>query len=545
MTSGGGGALLRLLALRARGRLRAGARRLKTLRGLLTAFSALVLLTLALGPSLYLLLTQVGSPPSWGPDAVRAWIPLLFFGLWLLGAVTSAGEAALYFAPAEVDLLFPAPFTRREVLAYKILGTVPGAILFATLSFAPIALVLDSPGATWLGFALGLTFVAGLNLCTQLIAQTVSVRILARARTWLLLGAGVVAGLGLWQALGSTDKAWWTLLREFPRTTAGAFLLAPFSVFAHAMTATSAGARVAWTAAGLVLVAATWAWALLLDANYTEAAVRVSQRIAVRLRRMASGTAVGTLSARAIRHSGLTRFPWLAGSGPLAALQLVQLRRAGKNLIWIAAGTALLTSALFSTSAGRGSSVGPMLTALAYMTFLATTHVPMAFRGDSRHLEILKALPIQPGALVVGQLAVAVAVVWAFQWACLGIMAVAFPPDRAALCVGGLFALPFDFVLFAIENYLLLAFPTTYPPGGSPGPAHTGRLFLTSALKGFALAVIAGVCGGIGVGLWFFLAPLWLALAAAWSAAALACVACAWMVARAFAHLDVTADIVD
>lgn len=545
MTPSAGAVLLRLLALRARGRLRASVRRLKTLRGVLTALSMLALLALALGPSLFLLLTQVGAPPAWGPEAVQAWIPLLFFGLWLLGAVTSAGEAALYFAPAEIDLLFPAPFTRREILAYKILGTLPGAVLFATLSFAPIALVLDSPAATWLGFTLGLTFVAGLNLCTQLVAQIVSVRMLALARTWLLLGAGVLCGIGLWQAVGSTEKSWWTLLREFPRTTAGAFLLSPFSVFAHAMTAASAGERIAWSALGLVLIAASWALALLLDANYTEAAVRVSQRIAVRLRRMASGTAVGTLSAHAVAHSGLTTFPWLGGSGPLASLQLVQLRRAGKNLIWIAAGTALLTSALFSTSAGRGGSVGPMLTALAYMTFLATTHVPMAFRGDSRHLEILKALPIQPGALVVGQLAVAVAVVWAFQWACLGIMAVAFPADRVALCVGGLFALPFDFILFAIENYLLLAFPTTYPPGGAPGPAHTGRLFLTSALKGFLLALIGGVCAGLAAGIWFFLGPLWLALCTAWSAAALACVVCAWMVARAFARLDVTADIVD
>jgi hypothetical protein len=537
-------ALLTLLALRARGRVRAGVRRLGTVRGVLTALSILALLALALGPSLFLL-TLDRAPPAWGSPAVEAWIPLLFFGLWLLGAVTSAGEAALYFAPSEIDFLFPAPFSRREILAYKILGTAPGALLFATLSFAPVALVLDSPAATWLGFALGLTFVAGLNLCSQLVAEIASVRIRDLVRTWLLFGAAILAGIGLWQALGTTDKSWWTLLREFPRTPAGAILLAPFSVFAYVMTAGGAAERAAWAAVGGALIAATWGVALVLDANYTEAAVRVSRRVASRLRRMASGTAVGTLPARALRRSGYLALPWWRGAGPLASLQLVQLRRAGKNLVWIAAGTALLTSALFSTSAGRGGSGGPILTALAYMTFLATTHVPMAFRGDSRHLEILKALPIKPGPLVVGQLAVAVAIVWAFQWACLGIMAIAFPADRAALVIGGLFALPFDFALFAIENYLLLAFPTSYPPGGAPGPSHTGRLFLTSALKGFSLAAIAGVCGGVGFGIWFFLAPLWVALAASWAAAALACAVCGWMVARAFARLDVTADVVD
>jgi hypothetical protein len=334
------------------------------------------------------------------------------------------------------------------------------------------------------------------------------------------------------------------LLRTFPRTEAGAVLLAPFSVFAYVMTADTLAGRLAWAALGLALIAAAWTLALLLDANYTERAVRVSQRIAVRLKRMASGTATGLRTGAAIANSGLARFPWLLGMGPLAALQFAQLRRAGKNLVWIAAGTALLTAALLSTRGGRQGSAGPLLTALAYMTFLATTHVPMAFRGDSRHLEILKALPIRPGPLVTGQLAIAVAVIWAFQWACLGAMAIAYPEDRIALVVGGLFALPFDFVLFAIENYLVLAFPTTYPPGGAPGPAHTGRLFLTSALKGVALAVITGVCMGLGAIAWL-VGPEWLALVVAWCAAALACIVCAWFVARAFARLDVTADIVD
>lgn len=543
MSSVASHALSRLVFLRARGRLRATARRLRTARGILTAGSMIVLLAIALGPSLYLL-TQVGKPVAWGASAVEVWIPMLLFGLWLLGAVTSAGEAALYFSAAEIDLLFPAPLGRRALLAYKMLGTIPGALLFATLSFAPVALILDSAAATWAGFALGLMFVSALNLCTQLIAQLVSTRIVERARVWLLVACGVLVGAGLWQALGEVGASWWSLFRAFPHTDAGSVLLAPFSVFAYVMTKKDVFERVAWAALGLVLIAVAWSIALTLDANYTERAVRVSQRIASRLRRMASGTATGLPSDVPLARSGLVRLPWFAGAGPLAALQLAQLRRAGRNLVWVALGTALLTAALLSTSGGKHGSAGPLLTALAYMTFLATTHVPMAFRGDSRHLEILKTLPVRPLPLVLGQLAVAVLVVWAFQWACLVAMALAYPEDRSSLFLGGLFALPFDFVLFAIENHLLLAFPTAYPPGGAAGPSHTGRLFLTSALKGLAIAVIAGMCGGVG-GIVWFLGPEPLALIAAWGTAAAACGVSAWLVARAFARLDVTADIAD
>src|SRR5436190_21938777 len=53
--------------------------------------------------------------------------------------LTSAGEAAVTFSAAEVDFLFPGPFSRRELLAYKILGN-----LFSSLITAGFMLI-------WLG----------------------------------------------------------------------------------------------------------------------------------------------------------------------------------------------------------------------------------------------------------------------------------------------------------------------------------------------------------------------------------------------------------
>ncbi len=52
-------------------------------------------------------------------DARRSPPPALF-AFTLLFVFTSAGEAAVYFTPAEVDFLFAAPFTRRELLYYKL-----------------------------------------------------------------------------------------------------------------------------------------------------------------------------------------------------------------------------------------------------------------------------------------------------------------------------------------------------------------------------------------------------------------------------------------
>src|SRR5262249_22521419 len=46
--------------------------------------------------------------------------PLLLAIFSLLSIFTSLADVAIYFPPAEVDFLFPAPFGRRELLLFKL-----------------------------------------------------------------------------------------------------------------------------------------------------------------------------------------------------------------------------------------------------------------------------------------------------------------------------------------------------------------------------------------------------------------------------------------
>src|SRR3954464_4077224 len=51
------------------------------------------------------------------PDRVRRFGPLALLAFSVLTLALSSGERVLLFQPAEIDFLFPGPFTRRALLA--------------------------------------------------------------------------------------------------------------------------------------------------------------------------------------------------------------------------------------------------------------------------------------------------------------------------------------------------------------------------------------------------------------------------------------------
>jgi len=67
-----------------------------------------------------------------GPIRCRCgrWRRVIMLAMSLLALMTSGGEKAVAFTPAEVGFLFPGPFTRRELLAYKIGKALAGDIVF-------------------------------------------------------------------------------------------------------------------------------------------------------------------------------------------------------------------------------------------------------------------------------------------------------------------------------------------------------------------------------------------------------------------------------
>src|SRR5262249_26340412 len=94
------------------------------------------------------------------------WMLLLYCVLTLL---FSSGERAIYFTPSEVDFLFPAPFRRRQLLAYKIANNLGLAALSAAFMSLFLGQNAAMPLAAYVGMFLALSF---MNLFAMAVALT-------------------------------------------------------------------------------------------------------------------------------------------------------------------------------------------------------------------------------------------------------------------------------------------------------------------------------------------------------------------------------------
>ena len=145
-------ALARLIVLSTKGALRRSFRGAKTVRGALLLAFSFVVIAIMVVPSLVVRHSVRGKPgiPPFG-DWLEPYLPFMVLSACLLIVFTSAVEKAFYFTPAEVDLLFPAPFHRRDLLFYKLAKTIAGSLLLSIfLSVTSLDLLpVVCRGARW------------------------------------------------------------------------------------------------------------------------------------------------------------------------------------------------------------------------------------------------------------------------------------------------------------------------------------------------------------------------------------------------------------
>ncbi len=115
----------------------------------------------------------------------------------LLIVFSSAGEAAVYFTPAEVDFLFAAPFTRRELLYYKLARTFLALLVMS--AFFSLTFLTSIHYWPWgyVGLLLAMAMVQLLGMVTALTGQIVAESAYTRARKSVLLAVAVVVLAGL------------------------------------------------------------------------------------------------------------------------------------------------------------------------------------------------------------------------------------------------------------------------------------------------------------------------------------------------------------
>jgi Putative ABC exporter len=532
-------ALLKLIGLRVRAAGRRIVRGLKTPRGAILFLVGGAMFVLWLGPVLF-----VGVTGDRGdPEVTRAAVPMFLLAMCVWTIVFTGGEKAIYFSPGELNFLLAGPFTRRELLAYKIFVGLLSAM--ASAVFFLVVFLRNFPWwlAAYIGIVLSLLLVQLLSISCVLVAQIIGERAYSRARRLALVAVVVLLAVMAWHAFGAGVGGGFSgVMQRLRESTAARGLLAVFEVFARTMTAETFYPEVVrWGGLALAVVGALVLLVLRLDADYVEASVMQSQKLYERLQRRRRGGFTGW-SGKATTRGRLPQLPWLGGAGPIAWRQLLSALRHSRGLL-IALAIMAVVACPILVIARDERSFGPLLGALAWMSVFLTQRMTFDFRGDLDQIDGLKSLPLRSTAITLGQLVTPALILTALQMIVVVMAVVWLRVAPGVLWAGAVVALPFNLILFEIDNFLFLLFPSRQMAGNPTDFQFLGR----SMLMLFAKMVILGVAGGLAVGVGFVVYKIvgrgWLVmgLAAATVLAAFAAILVPW-IAWAFRRFDVSTE---
>jgi hypothetical protein len=361
---------------------------------------------------------------------------------WLRGGV----NGALAFQPAEVQLLFPAPVSRRGLIAYKVVRSQ----LLLLLSGILWTLLTRSWGVTLvapLRFATIWAFFSVMSLHRLGTALVMTQPLTGGRRAALFLGkalaaaavVGLVAGVGpallRLRSLGFTEgfRALGAALAAPPASWA----LAPFRLILAPLYAASFQA---WLQAfaivmGVALLHLVWVFAL--NVPFEEVAVTASADLAKKIAAVRQRRAGG---ASVIRPGKVVRtwLPLAPEGRPAVAIvwkNTVALFRTG--ILRAAILVAAILAAMSVLTRGANDSGGPApsipFLILTVMTFvLGPRIVRNDLRQDLLSLASIKTYPLSGAMVVLAEMASPTLVLSLFQLAMLGMAYATLPGDYRA-----------------------------------------------------------------------------------------------------------------
>ena len=415
------------------------------------------------------------SPAGARPETVFALLGFLLLASVLNGLV----QRGLAFLPADVDFLFPGPFSRRSLVLYRVLTLYPFTLFSGAILYL---FVVASPAEPLLGltaFVLAQLCALHIQTAVALLAVFLSERVFRRLRRGAqllgaVLGVGIVFLLVLaTSARGGPGRA----LAALADSPLARILLFPAAAAARVVASPGLSEAATPLAALLAAAAGTLALVLALDVRFFEASLSTSARLATLLSRARRGVPPGTLpEGGAVKSLSPPRLGLFRGAGAIAWKNLVAVRRSGRVLFTGCCFSLLVT--MPAILAGRGKpggaeATGPVaLLLVGMLPFLMQGYLAFDFRRDADHLAELKSLPVPPLAMAAAQVAVPWLLALSLQALVLLVLALlgAVGPGSLALAAAAFPATAL--ACLASANLAFLLFPTRAPAGGTrPNPA--------------------------------------------------------------------------
>ncbi len=538
-------------------------RQLRTPKGIVLALVGLGLFCLWLFGAVVGGLVNHKMGRVFDPATAVNWVPVGLVVYLLLILLTTLGEQSLSFTPAESDILFRAPVTRRHLLMYKLTRQFVALIIPAVfLSFGLNRISRTWPQAVVTGWLM-LLFLHLVSVLWAQGLQSVGVRLSGKVRMAILavlIGGGLAATYWLTrQQLDQFLPSFGASARSATRpTTAGASAqfqsmlmdkamavrqqpvieaaLRPLEVFPRIMTAPSFAAVLAPVGMAAAFVAALVAVLVRLDADFLDKAEAVGRRRAqTQLNMRRNGGMKLRVTGTAKRKFAMPRY--FGGVGPVVWRQINSALRQSRGVLT----TIGILMAVVVMVAGNKSAQSSLYGIAPWACFMLATILRFDFRADLDRMSVLKAWPISPIALAIGQLLTPVLLSGAVAFA-----------GAAALVAYGALSLKWALVgvvagvavignIVALENAVFLLFPTR-GTGGAGDLQHIGRNALLMIGRLLVLGLGLGTAFGVGFLVKYLSGSLMLAAACGGLVVWAELSAMVYVVAAAFRRFDAGRD---
>jgi hypothetical protein len=430
----------------------------------------------------------------------------------------------LQFSDAELQFLFPAPVSRRQLLIHRMLrsqlGILFGALIIAVASPPNLGVSrLQLSVGAWMLMVTAKIYFTGVTLARARLNHA-SARI--RRVAWLPIAA-IFSALAVVAAAIAVDlhRSLPTGLREVvlmighvAQAVPARIVLWPSTALVQPLFATWPQPYLASLAAALAVLAAIAIWVLLSDEAFQEAVASFAER------RSQEPAKKGGISYK-VRSATWTLAPLgrpemaFAWKAALQTLRMVDRRNLARMVV------ILVFLTIAAATMGRANGVAAMLGAFAFAgTAFAVVLAPQVLRidlrQDLRHLELLKTWPIKASAVVRGELLWPGAIITVVAWTMLAVATLLsgtmLSNVSLAWRMGGAAALAIlapslVFSQLTIHNAVALIFPAWVPLGNQRArglDAMGQRLIMLGGT--WLLLTISMVPGAIsGAIVWFAL----------------------------------------
>ncbi len=494
-------ALWLLLFLAVRARYRRITRGLLSLKGFLLMFCGLGFFALVVVVPLVARNTsdipQLEAPAA---NPVQRFGPVGILIFALLSVFSSTKYRGVYFSPAEVDFLFQGPFTRRELLIYRLATQ----FVYTTLSVFIMSAILFPYFQGFWQTAAGLFFTfVFLNLVQisgSLLAGSLQERAVARGRRFIISVLVLFALLvfcGFTAAFSGGNEIRESL-RNFLGSQMVGWILLPLKTFSETLAASDLKSFLSWGAGALAVDLLLLGLVLRLDIDYTESSLETSRKIFQRVQQLRKGGRL-VQSGQKLRWNLPMPSRW-GGVGVVAwrqAQEMVRETPGAVYLLFAFTAGALLPLAIFSEGEDfQATQIATSISGIVIiLPFILSNWFRFDFRGDLERMELLLGLPIPPALVAFGQILVPALILTALQLAGFGFVlwALGSSESRIFFQILILLCFPLNLLYIALENLFFLIYPVRLAPTAPGDFQALGRMMFSFAVKMIVLLLVVSL----------------------------------------------------